>query len=178
MGPGREECFAAHPKPLEAVQDGHYIAATSAPAGVGPGGFTKMRDIRRNLLLCFAVAVALGPLHYYIDQAFIVYGLSAVDRAIDDLVIGFLVGTALFFVMVLRSERESRVQERLILIAELNHHVRNALTTIVLYAEYPDLKQRLLSTTQAVERIEWVLRELVPTAALRGGKPRLLDEEG
>lgn len=76
------------------------------------------------------------------------------------------------------SERKRLEEERLILIAELNHHVRNALTAIVLYAEHPDPKKRLQSTTEAVDRIEWVLRELVPTAALHEGKPRLLDKEG
>ena len=83
----------------------------------------------------------------------------------------------MFLAVALKGERDARIRERLILIAELNHHVRNALTTIVLYSEYPDLKQRLQQTTEAVERIEWVLRELVPTAAFREGKPRLFDKQ-
>lgn len=136
-----------------------------------------MRSFRRNLLLCGAVAVAVVLAHYYLDRAFAVYGLSAVDMITDDLVIGFLAGIVIFFAMAVRGERESRIRERLILVAELNHHVRNALATIVLSAEHPDLKKRLQSTTEAVDCIEWALRELVPTAALHDGKPRLLDKE-
>lgn len=138
-----------------------------------------MSEMVRNLLWSSGGAVTIGFASYYINRLILQYGINpSTESLIDDLAIGCLGGAIVFLRGVLQWERESRIRERLILIAELNHHVRNALTAIVLYAEHPDLKVRLRSITEAVDRIEWVLRELVPTAALHEGKPRLLDKEG
>lgn len=138
-----------------------------------------MSEMVRNLLLSSGGALIIGFASYHINRLLLRYGIHpATESLLDDLTIGCLGGGIVFFVGALKGERESRIRERLTLIAELNHHVRNALTTIVLYAEHPDQKQRLLSTSEAVDRIDWVLRELVPTAAAHEGKPRLFDKEG
>ncbi|MDP9263295.1 MAG: hypothetical protein M3O85_03125 [Acidobacteriota bacterium] len=138
-----------------------------------------MTQMLRNLLLSGGGALIIGFASYYINRLMLRYGINpSTESLLDDLAIGSLGGDIVLLTGALRWERESRIHERLTLIAELNHHVRNALTTIVLYSEYPDLKQRLQRTSEAVDRIEWVLRDLVPTAAFREGKPRLLDKEG
>jgi len=137
-----------------------------------------MSGMLRNLLLSSGGALIIGFASYYINRLILWYGINpSTESLLDDLAIGALGGGIVFFAGALKGERDSRIRERLTLIAELNHHVRNALTTIVLYSEYPDLKKRLQTTTEAVDRIEWVLRELVPTAAIREGKPRLLGED-
>jgi hypothetical protein len=74
------------------------------------------------------------------------------------------------------AEKQARIQERLTLIAELNHHVRNSLAVIALAASGEDENRRAASTQEAVDRIDWVLRELVPTAADAKGRPRLLGQ--
>lgn len=138
-----------------------------------------MSQLLRNLLVSGSGALIIGLASYYVNRLILRYGIDpSTESLLDDIAIGSLGGCIVFFVSALKDERASRIQERLTLIAELNHHVRNALTTIVLYAEYPDLKKRLQNTTEAVERIEWVLRDLVPTAAFHEGKPRLFDKEG
>src|ERR1700675_2257546 len=137
-----------------------------------------MSGMLRNLLLSSGGALIIGFASYYINRLILWDGINpSTESLLDDLAIGALGGGIVFFAGALKGERDSRIRERLTLIAELNHHVRNALTTIVLYSEYPDLKKRLQTTTEAVDRIEWVLRELVPTAAIREGKPRLLGED-
>lgn len=138
-----------------------------------------MTQLVRNLFLSGGGALIIGLASYYINRLMLRYGLEpSAQSLLDDIAIGCLGGGLLFFAGALKGERDSRLQERLTLVAELNHHVRNALTTIVLYSEYPDLGQRLQRTTEAVDRIEWVLRDLVPTAALQDGKARLLDKQG
>jgi hypothetical protein len=138
-----------------------------------------MSEMLRGLLLSSGGALIIGFASYYINRLILRYGIDpSTESLLDDVAIGCLGGGIVFFAGALKWERDARIRERLTLIAELNHHVRNALTTIVLYAEHPDMKQRLQSTTEAVDRIAWVLRELVPTAAAHEGKPRLFDKEG
>ena len=121
-------------------------------------------------------AVVLGLASHLLDRFFEAYGMSSsAEIILNHVAIGALGGLSVF--LAWERARRYRVQERLTLVAELNHHVRNALTTIVLSAERPDMRKRLQRISEAVDRIEWVLRELVPTAALRVGKPRLLDKE-
>jgi hypothetical protein len=128
------------------------------------------------LLLSAVSAVILGLAAHLLDRLLEASGMSSsAETALNDVVIGALGGLAVF--LAWERARRYRIQERLTLVAELNHHVRNALTTIVLSAEHPDLKKRLQRTFEAVDRIEWVLRELVPTAAFHKGKPRLLGKE-
>ena len=138
-----------------------------------------MSQVVQNLLVSSSGALIIGLASYYVNRLILHYGINpSTESLLDDIAIGGLGGCIVFAAGALRGERESRLQERLTLVAELNHHVRNALTTIVLYAEHPDQKQRLQQTSEAVERIEWVLRDLVPTAASRPGKPRLFEREG
>ena len=51
--------------------------------------------------------------------------------------------------------------ERLLVAADINHHVRNALTT-VLYSVHVKRDPELIQVTQdAVDRIDWTLREIL-----------------
>lgn len=122
-------------------------------------------------------AVILGLASDLLGQFFKAYGLSSsTETVLSHAAIGVLGGLSVF--LAWERGRRYRVQERLTVVAELNHHVRNALSTIVLSAERPDLRKRLQRISEAVDRIEWVLRELVSTAVLPKGKPRLLDKKG
>lgn len=137
-----------------------------------------MKDLYWNLLVGAASALGLGFATHLIDLAFIAHGIHpATETLFDDISIGSLGGLAVFLATAWRTERESRLRERLVLIAELNHHVRNALTAIVMYAEHPDMKQRISVIADEVERIDWVLKELVPTAGQHEGAPRLLEKK-
>ena len=137
-----------------------------------------MSEMSRSLLLSSGGTLIIGLASYYINQLLLQYGINpSTESLLDDIAIGCFGGGLVFFAGALRWERDSRIRERLTLIAELNHHVRNALTSIVMYADYPDLKKRVETITDAVDRIEWVLKELVPTAAKVQGKPRLLDQK-
>lgn len=51
------------------------------------------------------------------------------------------------------------------LVAELNHHVRNALVAIQYSSSLDDKDERTRRVSEAVERIDRVLMELVPTVA-------------
>jgi 1,2-phenylacetyl-CoA epoxidase catalytic subunit len=72
-----------------------------------------------------------------------------------------LVGAALVYVLSLRErQRQQYVECRLRVIAEMNHHIRNALQVITFYT-HKGQKQEV-GIVEAVERIQWALREVLP----------------
>jgi 1,2-phenylacetyl-CoA epoxidase catalytic subunit len=72
-----------------------------------------------------------------------------------------LVGAALVYVLSLREwQREQYVECRLRVIAEMNHHIRNALQVITFYTRKGQKQE--VGIVEAVERIQWALREVLP----------------
>ncbi len=51
---------------------------------------------------------------------------------------------------------------RMQVIAEMNHHIRNALTPISLSTSVIDNQQRIRVISEGVDRIDWALREILP----------------
>jgi hypothetical protein len=48
-------------------------------------------------------------------------------------------------------------------IAEMNHHIRNALTPISLLADATENQQLVQVISDGVDRIDWALREILPS---------------
>src|SRR5581483_4742324 len=85
-------------------------------------------------------------------------GILLTSNALTGIVAGSL------FYSLIRHERERRdiLRARLSTIAEMNHHIRNALQVIT-YAATSDSKQDSVELIHSsVERIEWALREVLP----------------
>ncbi len=59
-------------------------------------------------------------------------------------------------------ERRKNIEDRLKMIGNLNHHVRNALQSIQLSAYSTQDQEIIASVGDSVQRIEWALREIVP----------------
>ena len=59
-------------------------------------------------------------------------------------------------------ERRKRLRERIEAIANMNHHVRNALQVISLSAFSAVDQQQLQAVRDSVNRIQWALREILP----------------
>jgi hypothetical protein len=81
-----------------------------------------------------------------------------VAEGVSALIVGCLAA------MLFRSAREHRqaTRARLQVIAEMNHHIRNALTPISLSAYAAQDQQSIRVIAEGVERIEWALREILP----------------
>lgn len=92
-----------------------------------------------------------------VDYISVRAGLTGMQRFADDLLGAVIVGLIIF----LDDRRRSRyLASRLQVIALMNHHVRNALQTIK-YAHLTEQQVRLID--ESVARIEWALREILPT---------------
>ena len=66
---------------------------------------------------------------------------------------------------------KTRAKERAIIIAEMNHHIRNAMTPLILGLSSDDLDERMRTLDQATDRVDHVLTDLLPTAGSTS-KPR------
>jgi hypothetical protein len=58
--------------------------------------------------------------------------------------------------------QHQRTVARMQVIAEMNHHIRNALTPISLSTHITDNQQRIRVISEGVDRIDWALREILP----------------
>lgn len=78
---------------------------------------------------------------------------------ISDALLGIAVGLLVLFYE--RRQRRSIIQ-KLEIIRLMNHHVRNSLQVISFAASVPQQQALEAEVLDAVERIEWALREVLP----------------
>jgi hypothetical protein len=123
--------------------------------------------MKRSGWLFVAVVALVSLVGYGLDRLLMYEGLSrwyllAVSNTLTGIVAGGL------FVYVVRQEeaRRDRIRERMQTVAELNHHIRNALQVIKLcgkQATVSNLDDRQLQLIkESADRIEWALREVLP----------------
>ncbi len=81
---------------------------------------------------------------------------------LDDTLLGSLAGV-LVVTLELQHERElRRQQQRMAVVIELNHHIRNALQAIVYVNSKMNDDGDAVMVREATTRIEWALREILP----------------
>jgi len=78
---------------------------------------------------------------------------------IDNIAAAFLLGLVVF---VYECRRERELVRKLQVIELMNHHVRNALQPIMYIPYSQDQQQQLTAIQDAVRRIDWALREILP----------------
>lgn len=74
--------------------------------------------------------------------------------------VGLVAGALVYFLSVRERQRRAYVDCRLRVIAEMNHHIRNALQVITFYSRKGEKQE--VGVIEAVERIQWALREILP----------------
>src|SRR3954465_14700534 len=87
------------------------------------------------------------------------WGVTGVTAVVDDLLIGVLAG-----VLVFAYERHQHkvVLEKMRVISEMNHHVRNALQPIIYSPYLAEQAEQIRTIQEGTRRIEWALREVLP----------------
>jgi hypothetical protein len=114
-----------------------------------------IRRAGTSFLLGFIIFL-LGALLENLLAKFKVAGLAAVA---DNLLIGILAGAIVF---AYESHRHKAMLRQMQVIAEMNHHVRNALQPI-LYSPYlKEQADQVRIIQQGTERIQWALKEVLP----------------
>lgn len=85
------------------------------------------------------------------NERFLAEGLSA-----------FVVSCLTAKLIQISRERHRLTMARMQVIAEMNHHIRNALTPISLSATASENAQLVAIISDAIDRIDWALREILP----------------
>lgn len=122
------------------------------------------KDSRARLLLqCVGVLLLVGAAGFVFDYLLVQEGVKRVDIFIESNALTGIVA-AVFFYYLTNYERERRkmVRQRLVTIAEMNHHIRNALQVITYAASSQTQEDSVKLVGSSVERIEWSLREVLP----------------
>jgi uncharacterized SAM-binding protein YcdF (DUF218 family) len=121
---------------------------------------------RRSGLLSLLVVVVVSLIGIILDRLLIKEGLPRLDMLIFSNGLTGLFAGGLFWQMA-REAKSHRdlVAERMKTIAELNHHIRNALQVIKFLGGQSrtgldDIQLQLINNS--VDRIEWALREVLP----------------
>jgi len=111
------------------------------------------------------IGVVLCVFNYALDLLLFWLRIQAAATLLNDLAIGILgAGVSLFYMSSIRANQiYKRAKERMILTAELNYHVRSALMAIRHAASLEDPAKRIQQVEEAIEEVDRVLLDLVPT---------------
>lgn len=131
------------------------------------GAASKHWVYRASIAQLVAVAAAFALLAWAInsglDLLWAMYnGLTVVAMITGDALVSIAFGVLLLKLMLVQRARHGKIVQQLEVIAEMNHHIRNALDTIQLSAHFTHDQQFIADIHDSVERIQWVLREVLP----------------
>jgi hypothetical protein len=119
--------------------------------------------------VAMVVALTVAVLGYLSDLLVISFHPQPVFPILDAIVLGVLCG-AIAWSYQRRQNRS--LAERLEVIADMNHHVRNDLQVIQYSAYMTKDKEHIQRIEQSLGRIDWALREVLTGKQLRSGTER------
>ncbi len=117
---------------------------------------TKLRLISAGVFL-FVFLVNL-VLDFVVAR---VAGSSTIGYVVSDAVAALVATLLLLRSITLHNERREAVRRQLYMVAEMNHHVRNALDAIRMSAELTRDREAINIISDEVNRIQWALREVL-----------------
>lgn len=136
------------------------------------------RDSRARLvLLCVLVVLLVWLVGYGFDHLLARDGVTRFDILLVSNGLTGIVAGFLFFSLINNDRlRRNLVRERLRTIAEMNHHIRNALQVIT-YASATNANDASVNLIRdSVERIEWALREVLPGHVTSPADPPVVEK--
>ncbi len=118
-------------------------------------------------IICFVLTQVLHWLLFPLDT-----GEQLWRRMAADALAAIIIGILAYRVFRNLAERRRAIYERLQLISELNHHIRNALQVIQFSAQTTQNDEAIVQIDESVRRIAGVLGELAPMDRLEPLKPK------
>jgi len=132
-----------------------YVAFAGLPVPMKP----KYKLVFAFILFAgFISAVGLGFDHLLLQEGVPRVGVLVLSNMLTGVVAG-----ALFLQTKIRAhEKQKLLEERLQKVADINHHIRNALQVMVFYRYQISDPEAGLLLQKSIERIEWTLEEVLP----------------
>jgi hypothetical protein len=126
-----------------------------------------------NLKAALVAGLTLFTITYVAEAVLYYLDIVAAKTILDDAAIAITGAGMLIFFLVQSHKNQivARAKERAIIVAEINHHMRNAITPLALIMASPDTGERLRILDIATDRMDHVLTELLPTVGTTS-KPR------
>ena len=121
--------------------------------------YRKPVSLKRRAVFSFGLGCGIFLLGVALRALLDSLCVGGVTAAVDDLLIGVLAGLLVF---AYERHQHRQILEKMRVISEMNHHVRNALQPIM-YSPYLEEQAEQVRTIQeGTRRIEWALREVLP----------------
>lgn len=119
----------------------------------------KPPSLLRRAGVSFLLGLTVFLLGVLLEDTLDRFGISGTSAVLDDLLIGILAGAVVF---AYELHRHKAMLRQMRVIAEMNHHVRNALQPI-LYSPYViEQAEQIKIIQESTQRIQWALREILP----------------
>jgi len=118
----------------------------------------------KSKVVTFLIAGSLaGTVSLSVDALLLRHRVSSLEvLLVSNLVTAAVGGTLLLQIQIRQHERRLVLEDRQRKVADMNHHVRNALTVVAFYGTRGGDTASAERVSEAVKRIEWTLREVLP----------------
>jgi hypothetical protein len=121
--------------------------------------YRKHLTLTRRAVYSFTLGCGIFVLGVSLRTLLDSWGVTGVAAAIDDMLIGLLAGVLVF---AYERHQHKLVLEKMRVISEMNHHVRNALQPIIYSPYLKEQAEQVKIIQEGTRRIEWALREVLP----------------
>ena len=115
---------------------------------------TMFRRAAYSFALGFGIFLLGVVLRTLLDR----WNVGGVTALIDDLLTGILAGLLVF---AYERHQHKAILDRMRMIADMNHHVRNALQPIVYSPFLKEQAEQVRMIQEGTKRIEWALKEVL-----------------
>ncbi len=135
----------------------------TGPLAGRQGQLRRVWASRRPWLVAIVFGVLMFICSLVLDLVFLyTHESTGLTVSVSDALAGVVAGLLVWRLMALQADRQRRTDERLRIISDMNHHVRNALQVISYSVKTSRGQQELDEITASVDRIQWALREVLP----------------
>ena len=121
--------------------------------------YRKPVTLKRRAIYSFGLGFGIFLLGVALNRLLDQWGVNGVTAVIDDLLIGVFLGVLVF---AYERHQHRAILEKMNVIAEMNHHVRNALQPIMYSPYLKEQAEQVRIIQEGTRRIEWALREVLP----------------
>src|ERR1700748_2098359 len=115
---------------------------------------TMFRRAAYSFALGFGIFLLGVVLRTLLDR----WNVGGITALIDDLLTGILAGLLVF---AYERHQHKAILDRMRMIADMNHHVRNALQPIVYSPFLKEQAEQVRMIQEGTKRIEWALKEVL-----------------
>jgi hypothetical protein len=124
---------------------------------------SRMKSRTRVALTVSVFALMIAAVGFGFDRVLIREGLARTGVLFVSNLLTGVVASALFLQYKLRDEERQRLlKDRVQKLAEMNHHVRNALQVVAFYQYQTQDPEAARLIQESIQRIEWTLQEVLP----------------